>query len=551
MVTVFILYFIICISFNKVCMGNTSNGIVKRGKFTRDTCAKACDSETTIKCKFFNFDKQSGKCYLSSTIHLNMQVSGRSRDKSAGAAIDVTTETKDYNKLYKGMSEGTQRKLEALQSKVNQLREDIEDFDEIRQKVSEMRLEAEKASKTKSQIIDELQNSKVQQEMEMNKLNRKVESLILNMEKTMADVAAFKKTQFNFEKKQSQIKHMLSDLTAQIENIQDKTSVIPVELKNVKIESDNLSKGLAEINMRDKTLQHNLETIKQEVLYARQKLEPEIKAVRKTQESLIEDLTHIRSNSDVHNKQYSELQMNVRQIAEDATEAISSMKTLKSQTVNNLQLIKNIKLELNKLKDPESRINLKIEAERKETRQDIDMLKTQLKEEHTRSLNTANEMEKIIKSLSSVTMMQNDIKAQLEEMSLKVSDLQNDISTLKISQGPISKIKEIENKQELLQTMLNSAMKQIEENKNNQLLFSASQTPNLQRDVVDKLAMRINELETSFGEMKNNQKNMKLGLHLKTRVIHKPQAKKGKYQHKKVEIKHTSWQAPPPRNEGN
>uniref|UniRef100_A0A0L8FV20 Uncharacterized protein n=2 Tax=Octopus bimaculoides TaxID=37653 RepID=A0A0L8FV20_OCTBM len=62
--------------------------------------------------------------------------------------------------------------------------------------------------------------------------------------------------------------------------------------------------------------------------------------------------------------------------------------------------------------------------------------------------------------------------------------------------------------------MLNSAMKQIEENKNNQLLFSASQTPNLQRDVVDKLAMRINELETSFGEMKNNQKNMKLGLHL-------------------------------------
>uniref|UniRef100_A0A0L8FU99 Uncharacterized protein n=1 Tax=Octopus bimaculoides TaxID=37653 RepID=A0A0L8FU99_OCTBM len=350
------------------------------------------------------------------------------------AAIDVTTETKDYNKLYKGMSEGTQRKLEALQSKVNQLREDIEDFDEIRQKVSEMRLEAEKASKTKSQIIDELQNSKVQQEMEMNKLNRKVESLILNMEKTMADVAAFKKTQFNFEKKQSQIKHMLSDLTAQIENIQDKTSVIPVELKNVKIESDNLSKGLAEINMRDKTLQHNLETIKQEVLYARQKLEPEIKAVRKTQESLIEDLTHIRSNSDVHNKQYSELQMNVRQIAEDATEAISSMKTLKSQTVNNLQLIKNIKLELNKLKDPESRINLKIEAERKETRQDIDMLKTQLKEEHTRSLNTANEMEKIIKSLSSVTMMQNDIKAQLEEMSLKVSDLQNDISTLKISQ---------------------------------------------------------------------------------------------------------------------
>lgn len=135
-----------------------------------------------------------------------------------------------------------------------------------------MRLEAEKASKTKSQIIDELQNSKVQQEMEMNKLNRKVESLILNMEKTMADVAAFKKTQFNFEKKQSQIKHMLSDLTAQIENIQDKTSVIPVELKNVKVESDNLSKGLAEINMRDKTLQHNLETIKQEVLYARQKV---------------------------------------------------------------------------------------------------------------------------------------------------------------------------------------------------------------------------------------------------------------------------------------
>ncbi|GAB1610123.1 myosin-9 isoform X3, partial [Argonauta hians] len=461
---------------------------------------------------------------------------------SYGKAREVASEGKSYNKLYKGLGDGSQRKIEAIQSKVNQLREDIEDFDEIRQKVSEMRLEAEKASKTKSQIIDELQNSKVQQEMEMNKLNRKVESLILNMEKTMADVTAFKKTQFNFEKKQSQIKHMLSDLTAQIENIQDKTSVIPVELKNVKIESDNLSKGLAEINMRDKTLQHNLETIKQEVLYARQKLEPEIKAVRKTQESLIEDLTHIRGNDDVHNKEYSELQMNVRQIAEDATEAISSMKTLKSQTVNNLQLIKNIKLELNKLKDPESRINLKIEAERKEIRQDIDMLKTQLKEEHTRSLNTANEMEKIIKSLSSVTMMQNDIKAQLEEMSLKVSDLQNDISTLKISQGPISKIKEIENKQELLQTMLNSAMKQIEENKNNQLLFSASQTPNLQRDVVDKLTMRINDLQASLEKLKATKKSPKPGFHMKNKIPHKPQVKKTK-------TKYTSWQAPPPRSE--
>lgn len=49
--------------------------IVKRGIFTRESCASACLTETAIKCRFVNFNSLTGKCILSTSLGVGIQIS--------------------------------------------------------------------------------------------------------------------------------------------------------------------------------------------------------------------------------------------------------------------------------------------------------------------------------------------------------------------------------------------------------------------------------------------------------------------------------------------
>lgn len=135
----------------------------------------------------------------------------------------------------------------------------------MRQKVGEMRLEAEKASKSKSEIIDELQNSKMHQEMAVASLNRKVGSLAVGMQRILSDTKAFQSLQYRFEKELAEMKHNVGALSLQVSNILEQTSQLPLDLTSIKQRSEALTKEMNNIKNKDNSLMQDLMAMKSEM----------------------------------------------------------------------------------------------------------------------------------------------------------------------------------------------------------------------------------------------------------------------------------------------
>lgn len=475
--------------------------IVKRGIFTRESCASACLTETAIKCRFVNFNSLTGKCILSTSLGVGIQISHSPKASEEDIPVLRGSSGGETGK------ENLVHKMTQLEKKLNEMKENVEEFDEVRQKVGEMRLEAEKASKSKSEIIDELQNSKMHQEMAVASLNRKVGSLAVGMQRILSDTKAFQSLQYRFEKELAEMKHNMGALSLQVSNILEQTSQLPLDLTSIKQRSEALTKEMNNIKNKDNSLMQDLMAMKSEMTSTHQSLEPQLKEIKMSQATIIEDMSHLGNSEENNRKKLTELQTRIDHNGDDTKETVTSVNTLRTQTRAMEQTIKETQTDISKLN--ESYQNL--QTSNAEVQQHIALVKAKQGEEHTRLTNTVNKVEKSTKSLESMTLSQSDIKTQIEEMTLKLNDIQSELATLKAAQEPISKIKDLQRTQDSMQLKLKHVMKEQADTKERLIKLKSSadsEMDDISRQEMKHLSERLDDVESAVEKLKVSVHNL-------------------------------------------
>ncbi|XP_014771436.1 uncharacterized protein LOC106869996 [Octopus bimaculoides] len=189
----------------------------KKFGLTRRACSDACRSETEFECKYYKYVDNNGICLISGD---DMEVIKKYTSKSIERALfkEISNLKESIDKLY--------RKYSYL--------------DEISDSIAELKVKANKESKSLLMTGKQFKETVMRQELSVAALDRKVKELEFKENQGKADFATVKAQIHQFLRQLAGMKNLFDIISLEVKDSSSELTSLSLQVKNLKKSAENL-----------------------------------------------------------------------------------------------------------------------------------------------------------------------------------------------------------------------------------------------------------------------------------------------------------------------